>query len=68
MTVTTAGDVMQLTSMSEDQHQLLAELQNVMVKDAATAPLSGCNLEHYRAARDSPGGGRLHPAKGMMES
>ncbi len=68
VTVTTAGDVMQLTSVSEEQHKLLADLQHVMLKEAATAPLSGCNLEHYRAARDSPGRGRLHPAKGMMES
>ena len=68
VTVTTAGDVVQLTSISKEQHQLLADLQHVMVKDAATAPLSGCNLEHYRAARDSPGRERLHPAKGMMES
>ncbi len=68
VTVTTAGDVMQLTSISEEQHKLLADLQHVMVKDAATAPLSGCNLEHYRAALDSPGHGRLHPAKGMLES
>ncbi len=68
VTVTTAGDVMQLTSISEEQHKLLADLQHVMLKDAATAPLSGCNLEHYRAARNSPGRGRLHPAKGMLES
>ena len=68
VTVTTAGDVMQLISMSEEQHKLLADLQHVMVKEAATAPLSGCNLEHYRAARDSPGRGRQHPAKGMLES
>jgi len=68
VTVTTAGDVMQLTSISEQQHKLLVDLQHVMVKDAATAPLSGCNLGHYRAARDSPGRGRLHPAKGTMES
>lgn len=68
VTVTTAGDVMQLTSISEEQHRLLADLQHVMLKEAATAPLSGCNLEHYRAARDSPGRSRLHPAKGMMES
>ncbi|KAL0033688.1 hypothetical protein WJX77_000833 [Trebouxia sp. C0004] len=64
VTVTTAGDAMQLTSISEEQHKLLADLQHVMVKDAATAPLSGCSLEQYRAARDSPGCGRLHPAKG----
>jgi len=47
---------------------LLVDLQHVMVKDAATAPLSGCNLGHYTAARDSPGRGRLHRAKGTMES
>ena len=64
VTVTTAGDVIQLRTVTEQQHQLLAALQHIMAKDAAVAPLSGCDLRQYRAARDSPGGERLRVAEG----
>lgn len=48
--VTTAGDVVQISSVSADQYQLLAALQAVMAADAITAPLSGCELSQYRAS------------------
>lgn len=64
MTVSTAGHVMQLTSLSEQQHQLLAALQHVMSKDPAVAPLSGCDLSQYRSAQGQASSRRLPQAKG----
>ncbi len=64
VTVTTAGDVIQLKTLSAQQHQLLAALQHVMAKHAEVAPLSGCDLGQYRAARDSPGAEKLQQAPG----
>ena len=54
ISVTTAGDVIQLSALSEQQYELLSVLQFVMAHHAGTAPLSGCDLESYRAARDWP--------------
>ena len=54
VTATTAGQVIQLASLSEHQHQLLAALQHVMARHPAIAPLSGCHLSEYRAAQEKP--------------
>lgn len=64
VTVTTAGDVVQLTTVTESQHLLLADLQHVMVKHKTSVPLSGCDLRQYRAARDSLRPEVMHHAKG----
>ena len=57
--MTTAGDVIQLRALSTQQHQFLSTLQHLMAKDAALAPLSGCDLQQYRAAND--GHAQKHP-------
>ena len=64
MTVSTAGHVMQLASLSEQQHQVLAALQHVMSRDPAVAPLSGCDLGQFRSAQDQASRRRLHQAEG----
>ena len=64
VTVTTAGQVIQLATLSEHQHQLLAALQHVMAKHPVVAPLSGCDLNQYRAAQGKPQHRRLHQAEG----
>lgn len=67
VTVSTAGHVMQLACLSEQQHQLLAGLQHVMCRDPAVAPLSGCDLGQYRLAQDqTPCRRRLHQAEGEL--
>ncbi|KAL3137577.1 hypothetical protein ABBQ38_004860 [Trebouxia sp. C0009 RCD-2024] len=64
VTVSTAGHVTQLASLSEQHHQLLAALQHVMSRDPAVAPLSGCDLAQYRAPQDQSPSRRLQPAEG----
>ena len=64
VTVSTAGHVMQLASLSEQQHQLLAALQKVMSRDPAVAPLSGCDLGQYRSAQGQALSRRLPQAEG----
>lgn len=66
VTVSTAGHVTQLASLSEQHHQLLAALQHVMSRDPAVAPLSGCDLAQYRAPQDQSPSRRLQPAEGEM--
>ena len=48
VSVTRAGDVIQISSITVDQYQLLAALQRAMLADAVTAPLSGCDLFQWR--------------------
>lgn len=55
---------MQLSSLSEQQHQLLAALQHVMTKDPTVAPLSGCDLTQYRSGPDQALRRRLQQAEG----
>lgn len=57
--VTTAGDVVQISSITSDQHQVLAALQAVMTVDAVTAPLSGFTLQQDR--------GTLQPSQGRQQ-
>ena len=57
---------MQLASLSEQQHQLLAALQHVMSKDPAVAPLSGCDLGQYRSAQDQALSRRRRQAEGEL--
>lgn len=66
VTLSTAGHVTQLASLSEQHHQLLAALQRVMSGDPAVAPLSGCDLARYRAPQDQSPSRRLQPAEGEM--
>lgn len=46
--VTTAGDVVQISSITAGHHQVLAALQTAMMQDSVTAPLSGCDLGQHR--------------------
>lgn len=55
VSVTTAGDVIQLSSITPEQHQVLAALQEIMAADAVTAPLSGCDLSRYRTGEQQAG-------------
>lgn len=64
MTVTTAGHVSQLASLNEQHHQLLADLQHVMSRDPAVAPLSGCDLAQYRSPHEQAPSKRLQQAEG----
>ena len=48
VSVTRAGDVVQISSITSDQYQVLSMLQRAMTADAVTAPLSGCDPCRWR--------------------